>query len=236
MFVQEHAEASAAAAASFKSASDDACFGAGRDKLSGWLILDPHFCAVCIRLSKTCIVQIETLRFYLPPKSPRKKPSKWDRASSEAGSLLATRTATPKDSMSGARQFINLWLRTLTSLGSVRAALNRLEKHLCQRVSGRDAGIGHFRRKDHSTRRIDSHRNRGAGAAFALLPNRCTTVNKVEFHHSPHGIVLAAQLAQSLFLSSSIRTGVMGGSAGRIVLTRSTWYRGSAPSTRETIG
>jgi len=30
------------------------------------------------------------LRFYLPPKPPPKKPSRWDRASSEAGSLLAT--------------------------------------------------------------------------------------------------------------------------------------------------
>jgi len=86
------------------------------------LILDLRFRAVCFWLSNACTVQIGTLRFYLPPKSQRKKPSKWDRASSEAGSLLATRTVTPKDSMSGVRQSFNFWLRTLTSLGSARLA------------------------------------------------------------------------------------------------------------------
>ena len=122
MPVQQHADAFAAAAPSFKSASNHVCFGAGLDKLSGRQILDPRFRAVCILLSATCIVQIGTVCFYLPPKSPRKKPSKLDRASSEAGSLPATRTATPKDSMSGARLSFNVWLRTLTSLGSVRLA------------------------------------------------------------------------------------------------------------------
>ena len=105
-----------------KSASDHVCFGAGRDKLSGRRILDPRFRAVCMLLSPTCVVQIGTAWFYLPPKSPRKKPSRWDRDSSEAGSLLMTRAVTPKDSMSEARQSFNFWLRTLTSLGSVRLA------------------------------------------------------------------------------------------------------------------
>jgi hypothetical protein len=41
---------------------------------------------------------------YLPPKSPRKNPSKWDRASSEAGSLPAT--------LSGVRQSLSRLLVT----------------------------------------------------------------------------------------------------------------------------
>jgi len=31
-----------------KSASDDVCFGVNRDKLSGWLILDPLYRAFCV--------------------------------------------------------------------------------------------------------------------------------------------------------------------------------------------
>ena len=58
-------------------------------------------------IQKTYSVQIMTPRLYLPPKPPPRKPSKWDRASSEAGSLLATRTVTPKEFKSGARQSFN---------------------------------------------------------------------------------------------------------------------------------
>lgn len=73
--------------------------------------------AVCDRR-----VRVTTRLPYLPPNSPRKNPSRWDRASSQAGSLPATRIATPRDSMSGVRQFLSFWLRTLTSVGNARLA------------------------------------------------------------------------------------------------------------------
>ena len=60
-----------------KLASDDVCFGVGRDKLSGWLILDPHYRADCDALgdlpcsdhdaqalstAKTCIKEATQMR------------------------------------------------------------------------------------------------------------------------------------------------------------------------------
>src|ERR1700680_543017 len=102
------------------SARDDACFGVGWT--SGGLA-DPRFSLRCVAIAVGDYpLQIMTPRLYLPPKPPPRKPSKWDRASSEAGSLLATRTVTPKEFKSGAMQSFNRWLRTLTSLGNVRLA------------------------------------------------------------------------------------------------------------------
>ena len=61
-------------------------------------------------LSHTSAVQIGAVGFYLPPISPRKKSSRRDRASSDAGSLLATRTVTPRDSSDGAVRRLELRL------------------------------------------------------------------------------------------------------------------------------
>src|ERR1035437_6276250 len=95
--------------------------------------------------------------------------------------------------------------------GQSAVDLNGLEKHSCLRVSGRNAGICCFQRKNHSALCIDSQREAGAGLALALLANRGATENVVELYHSPHGIVLTAQWTQSLILQSNRRDGRCGG-------------------------
>src|ERR1035437_3709725 len=181
-----------------------------RDNLSGSLFLALRLLPFCNRLSKTYPVQIGT-RVLSAVQAFMEQ-------AEQIGSCLVFTRKTVGNSTRPAEGLHEPGKAVLQPraahpdlFGKRPAGLNRLEKHSCQRVSGRNARIGSFRRKDHSTVCIDSQRYRSTGPALALLANRGTAENMVELHHSTHGIVVAAQGTQNLFLQADRRDGRLGG-------------------------
>ena len=112
--------------------------------------------------------------------------------------------------MSGARLYCNLWLRTLTSLGSARLACTALRNTPASAspAATLESVASGARTIPLSASTASAN---GAGLVLVLLANRGGRENVVELHHSPHGIVLAAQLPQSFFLQLDRRDGRLGG-------------------------
>jgi hypothetical protein len=133
----------------------------GWDRLSGWLIFDPHDHALCIAAGDPPCSNHDVQALSAAQSST--KEAKQMGPSFIRGRQLAGDANRDAEGLHQRGQAVLQLLAAHTDFpGQGPAGLNRLEKDLCQRVSGRNAGIGYFRGKDHSTLRIDSDCNRGA--------------------------------------------------------------------------